>query len=152
MFQEWKQDCNSDLLQNVMLFVAHVNQCHRLSASGDQVVCVSVPEIWTEQEEANTRMLLHARHAALHDATNIVITSPDTDVAIIASSLSSKIPANVLFLTCTKQRRRCINVTAIGRRLGRDVTEALPGLHAFTGCDTPSAFVGKVSKVLLIWF
>ena len=69
---------------------------------GDQVVCVSVPELWTEQEEADTRMLLHA---ALHGATNIVIKSPDTDFVIIASSLSSKIPAaNTLFLTGTKQQ------------------------------------------------
>ena len=35
LFREWSQDCNSDLLQNVMLFVAHENQCHRLSAAGD---------------------------------------------------------------------------------------------------------------------
>lgn len=143
LFREWNQDCNSALLQNVMLFVAHGNQCHRLTSAGDQVVCVSIPELSTEQEEADTRMLLHAQHAALHGATNIVIKSPDTDVAVIASALSPRIPSNVLFLTGTKQRRRCINVTAIGRRLGRDVTEALPGLHAFTGCDTTSAFVGK---------
>ena len=59
-------------------------------------------------------MLLHARHAAQHGATKIVIKSLDMDVVVIASALSPKIQSNVLFLTGTKQRRRCLNVTVIG--------------------------------------
>ena len=126
LFREWNQDCNRPLLQNVMLFVCHGNQCQRLIAAGDHVICVSIPELSTEQEEADTRILLHARHAALHGATNIVIKSPDTDGVVLGSALSPKFPSTILFLTGTKQRTRCIDVTAIGRRLGRDVTEALP--------------------------
>ena len=150
LFREWNQDCHSDLLQNVVLFFANGKQCHRLSATGDQLVCVSVPELATKQEEADTRMLLHA---ALHGSTNIVIKSPDTDVAVLASAHSPKIPANVMFFTGTKQQRHCINVTAIGRRLGRDVTEALPGLHAFSGYVTQQVHsLKRVSKALLTWF
>ena len=55
LFLEWNQDWNSPLLQNVMLFVCHGNQCHRLTAAGDQVICVYIPELSTEQEEADTR-------------------------------------------------------------------------------------------------
>ena len=34
-------------------------------------------------------------------------------------------------------------MTAIGQSLGEDVRKALPGMHALTGCDSTSAFVGK---------
>ncbi len=34
-------------------------------------------------------------------------------------------------------------MTAIGQSLGEDVCKALPGMHALTGCDSTSAFVGK---------
>ena len=34
-------------------------------------------------------------------------------------------------------------MTAIGQSLGEDVCKALPGMHALTGCDITSAFVGK---------
>ena len=34
-------------------------------------------------------------------------------------------------------------MTAIGQSLGGYVCKALPGIHALTGCDSTSAFVGK---------
>ena len=34
-------------------------------------------------------------------------------------------------------------MTAIGQSLGEDVYRALLGMHALTGCDSTSAFVGK---------
>ena len=41
--------------------------------------------------------------------------------------------------TCT----RYINITNVSNVLGKDVYRALPGLHAFTECDTVSAFSGR---------
>ena len=37
-------------------------------------------------------------------------------------------------------------MTAIGQSLGGDVCKTLPGIHALTGCDSTSAFVGKRQK------
>ena len=34
-------------------------------------------------------------------------------------------------------------MTAIGQSLGEDVCKALPGMHALTGCNSTSVFVGK---------
>lgn len=86
--------------------------------------------------------MLHARHAAEHGASSVVIRSPDTDVAIVACTVAPKIPCQILFRTGTRQRVRFIDLSATSRILGR-VSYALVGLHAFTGCDSTSAFAGR---------
>ena len=113
------------------LFITHGMECHKLTAGQNAIDC--------KQEEADTRILLHASHG--HDCT--AIKSPDTDVAVHACTLSHSINAMILFCIDTKQRRRYLDMTAIGQSLGEDVCKALPGMHALTGCDSTSAFVGK---------
>ena len=49
-----------------------------------------------------------------------------------------------LFQKCgTKTRRKVIDIRKVAATVGLDVCRALIGLHAFTGCDTVSAFAGK---------
>ena len=52
----------------------------------------------------------------------------------------------LLCWTGTKQHTRYIDICGIGQSFGDGVYQALPGLHALTGCDTTSAFVGKGKK------
>ena len=92
------------------------------------------------------RMLLHASHASSNGHECVVIKLPDTDVAVISCTFSHDINSRLLFCTGTKQRQRYIDITAVDRSLGEDVCKALPGMHAFTGCDSTSAFVGKGKK------
>ena len=44
---------------------------------------------------------------------------------------------------CANNSRRFIDVTNLSITLGSHVCDALPGLHAFTGCDFTSSFLGK---------
>ena len=44
--------------------------------------------------------------------------------------------------TGTQNRSRYIDICKLARSLGEDVCQVLVGLHAFTGCDTISAFAG----------
>ncbi len=48
--------------------------------------------------------------------------------------------------------RRYIDVTSLASHLGSDMTQALPGFHAFTGCDYTAAFFrkGKVRPLSLM--
>ena len=127
--------------------VCHNEDCYQLSSSDGIAVSSSpVPELHCHQEEADTRLFLHASHAAASGASVVIIRSPDTDVAIIGCHLAEKIPAQLLMHTGTKQRHRYINLTAVADRLSSDVCAALPGMHAFTSCDTTSAFSGRGKK------
>ena len=56
--------------------------------------------------------------------------SDDTDVMVFGKSGN-------------QTRTRHINTSNILNSLGNSVSAALPRLHAFTGCDTVSAFAGK---------
>ena len=107
---------------------------------------MAVPELECHQEEADTRLFLHARHAASPRSAVVIIRSPDTDFAVIGCSLAAQIPAQVLLHTGTKERRRYISLSSVAARLGNGVCQALPGLHAFTGCDSTSAFSGRGKK------
>lgn len=87
-------------------------------------------------------MILHAKHAA-SSHQDIVIKSPDTDVAILALTHHSIIGAMLYFLTGIKNSLRIIKFQSIIDTLSNDVCEALIGLHTFTGCDSVSSFHGK---------
>ena len=49
-------------------------------------------------------------------------------------------------------KRRLVNVQALVKDLGDEINLGLVALHAFTGCDTISAFVrkGKVKPLTLL--
>ena len=85
-------------------------------------------------------------HSTLLLPDLLLFRSPDTDVAVIGCSLAAQIPAQVLLHTGTKERRRYISLSSVAARLGNGVCQALPGLHAFTGCDSTSAFSGRGKK------
>ena len=49
-----------------------------------------------------------------------------------------------MFQKCgTENRTRYIDIGKLANSLGDDVCQSLIGLHAFTGCDTVSAFAGR---------
>ena len=75
-------------------------------------------------------LLLHAAHAA-------------RDVFIMSSAFCDKIKA-LLFQKCdTRTRTRLAHIRKISATVGMEVCRALIGLHAYTVCDTVSAFAGN---------
>ena len=100
-------------------------------------------ELRSTQEEADTRMLLHAAHAAAAGYRAVVITSEDTDVFVLSLAVRGFISCPV-FVKCGKQTRKTyIDVSRVARMLGSELCRSLPGLHALTGCDSVSFFLGK---------
>ena len=121
------------------LYVTCENKCWKISGASS----VQVPELCSCQEEADTRLLLHAAHAAQNGYDSVVISSEDTDVFVLLLAFSSSIDAS-LFQKCgTRTRTRLVDISKVVAAVGEDVCRALVGLHSFTGCDTVSAFAGK---------
>ena len=67
------------------------NECFRLSLNDGKVVWEEIPELNSNHEEADTKLLLHAKHASENGETTIMIKSRDTDVAILACHFCSEI-------------------------------------------------------------
>lgn len=42
-----------------------------------------VEELHSNQEEADTRLILHAKNCSLHGSKSVVVISPDTDVLVL---------------------------------------------------------------------
>ena len=124
---------------DIEVFTTFEDRCRKLTP-GDRL---DETALECNHEEADTRLLLHAKNASIN-CENIIISSPDTDVAVIALSLCNISDVKRLyFLTGTGKNKRMLNITSINNCLGPKICTALIGLHCFTGCDSTSAFFGK---------
>lgn len=119
---------------------------------GEKAVCATrttVEELETlksNHEEADTRLLLHAKYAT-HPRSRIIIQSPDTDVLVLCVAHFDEIPCEELwFRTGVKDRLRYIPVHAVSEKLGEKLCKSLPAFHALTGCDTTSSLTGVGKK------
>ena len=100
-------------------------------------------DLFSTQEEADARILLHAAHAS-HMTPRIVICSPDTDVAILATYFSPKLGeiSEMYFYTGVGDKRRFIDIHGLACALGETLCELLLPFHVFAGCDSTSC-IGK---------
>ena len=131
------------------MFVTSSDRCIKLTESGWQ----SIDYLQSTQKEADTRILLHAKHAAETIPALICITK-DTYVFIICLGLCQDVYSNIFIRRGYKSYvGSLVDITKLAAALGRDVCTALLGLNPWTGCDTISAFAGqrklKALKILL---
>jgi hypothetical protein len=99
-------------------------------------------------EEADSRIFLHAKDAAINGSNSIMIVSSDTDVVVIGISLFAQLEVEQLWIAFGKGkdfRWVSISIHDIAKTLGPRA-RTLPFFHAFSGCDTVSAFTGKGKK------
>ena len=120
------------------MFAISSDRCIKLTESGWQ----EIDDLQSTQEEADTRIVLHVKHAAETIPALICITE-DTDVFIICLGLCQDVNSNIFIRRGSKSSVRLVDITKLAAALGRDVCTALLGLHPWTGCDTISAFAGQ---------
>lgn len=141
LFEHWKT-VDASSLQGVELYFAHGCQCHKFQASATNLTVESVDVLFSDHEEADTRMELHALHAfQLHE--EVTIQSDDTDVLIICIGLNTQFSGKLFIQRGTKANLRTINIESVISSLPDGVADALLGLHPFTGCDSVSCWKGK---------
>ena len=87
----------------------------------------------SSQEEADTRLLLHAAHAARSKFVAVIIVSEDTDVSVLCLAFKSLIPSSMFIKCSSKTRVKYLDVSRIVERIGASTCKSLPGFHAFTG-------------------
>ena len=98
-------------------------------------------------EEADTRMLLHGAHAARHGHRKVVLRTVDTDVLVLAIAQMNNLQLSELWLEFgVGKSYRVIPAHSIAIKIGSEKASALPFFHAFTGCDTTSAFASRGKK------
>lgn len=98
-------------------------------------------------EEADTRIIVHLRHALEEGAESLLVRTVDTDVVVIlVGKLHDLLACNQrakLWVAFGMGRHySLININSIYSSLGVSKSRALPVFHAFTGCDCTSQFCG----------
>ena len=101
-------------------------------------------------EEADTRIFVHARHAAKEGNRVIMIKANDTDVLVIAVTVFPTLQefgVTQLWIAFGQGHHlRWIPVHNLYVSIGVEKTRGILFFHAFTGCDVVSAFRGKGKK------
>lgn len=138
LVDDWKRTEFRGKLNGKDVFVTAGEKCFKLTAHTSE----EVPELQSAQEEADTRMLLHANHAAAQ-YDSVIIVADDTDVMILSVAFQHHIGCKLYIKCGTQTRTRLVDITKMAAALGDGTCGALLGMHAFTGCDTVSAFSGQ---------
>ena len=98
-------------------------------------------------EEADTRLFIHAGDAARKGHRKLCIRTVDTDVAVLAIAMFNQINLDELWLAFgTKAHFRYIPIHDVVNEINPVVCKSLLFFHAFTCCDTVSAFGGRGKK------
>lgn len=138
------KDSLTDYLANKILahYKSHDTEVIVSTQRGARSNKGDVDHLSSTQEEADTLLLLHALHVARSGA-QVQIISPDTDVLLLALRRYPQLGHKSSFVTGVGGKRRTIFLKPIYDSIGARLADALPGFHAFTGCDTTGHFAGK---------
>jgi hypothetical protein len=135
LFRQWSA---YTLCSEMKVFIRHGTLCHQLLGAGNTML---INDLETDQEEADTMLLLHAHHAG-REFSHILIHSEDTDVFVLALAHSGHFDSLSVIFCGPAGKKICIDICQLASDIGR-MLPCLIGLHTFTGCDSTSAFHGK---------
>ena len=99
------------------------------------------------QEEGDTRLLLHALDATKHGHKKLMIRTVDLDVLVLAVALCNEIKAEELWIAFgTGQKLRYLPVHSMCQSLGPLRSKSRMAFHSITECDQTSAFANRGKK------
>ena len=102
----------------------------------------------TDHEEANSIIFVFAEYLVNHhDIDQIIIASPDTNVAVIACY---QFATNLSLLSKFWFKTGVGSKSEIAEVFGSTVIKILPVFHCITGCDSVSSFSGIRNNLHLL--
>ena len=150
LVHEWSTNqAYAQKIGNRVLYVTHGNRCTKLNAFEGRMTATAAVDLHSTQEEADRRMFLHAFHASADGHHSIAVFLSDILVEVLASHHQVAVPAEIIPISGTMSKSCLISIRRLCEKLGHRVCQVLPSLHALTGCDTVSSFVGKGKKKAL---
>ena len=114
--------------------------CHHVTRNNNSVI----PELSSNQEEADTKLCLHTLHALAAVENGYVIVrnhSGDVDINVILIAKVIPESSRVILDIHNGKHRKALKLSDVS--LTNDEKAVLIGFHSFTGNDYCSAFFGK---------
>ena len=121
---------------------------------GDKCIClndsINMSILFYKQEKTDTRIFQHCKHASAR-FREVIIYTLDTDVFVLALGFARSLNCELFIKTGVKDKNRIISISRIidklkgtyGFQESEIIIQSIIGFHAFTGCDTTSAFWRK---------
>ena len=108
----------------------------------------TLPELTSNHEEADTRLILHASHAVKNQKfLRVLVVCKDTDVLLLLLHFFGKQQGlEVWMMGGTKKKGKCYPVHHIAQQLPDAILDNILGFHSLTGCDSTSSFCGFGKK------
>lgn len=147
ILEQFKSDMHALSLKGRKLYYTLDNECFLLEcSSSNKTICNVQDELYCDHEEPDTKVIYYSSQMPLGLDT-VVIKIADTDVVINAIHHSSNVAPEILILWGTKEHRKIFSARDIRENIGEDMSQALVGLHVFTGNGKVSAIsgLGKVN-------
>lgn len=135
-----KKFVKSKLFGNQTLIIAWKETCY-CNDTG------YVKELASTQEEADTKIILHCIYASKKHCSkgsvSLNIFSPDTDVLILLIKYYESMIPDTLCIIGSGVHKRKLDINVLWKNLTELQREALPALHAISGCDSTGGFSNK---------
>ena len=148
----WSNDVFAPKLERKTVIAVCDEKVYKLSSDDSVLVKMTkVPELQSSQEETDTRVVLYCNYAADNDYDYVKVRSPDSDIFFILLYYAADLGIRILFDTSTGNKQRLLDITKLAKDFTPVYCAGLLAMHAFTRCDTTSAFkcIGKVKPIQL---
>lgn len=129
VLQTRKEQILNDMKSKEIYFSTY-NECLRVTKDDVSVI----PQLCSNQDEADTKVILHAKHAIETNDEGMAIIrshSGDIDIAVIALSHFIQDAARVILDSNTGKHRKTFRLRDID--MTKEQKSSLIGFHAFTG-------------------
>lgn len=144
MLDTWSSDTFSPILHGHDMTLICQGKAYHLCSDGKSTAREEIASLESTREETDARVILYCLYAKESGFKYVCVRSPESDIFfILLHHVNQTKGLEVLFETGKRNKRRCINVTRAALSLSPLICNAYLGLHAFTGCDSTSAFKGK---------
>ena len=154
LIKEWSKDEYAAKLQGRQVIAIRDGTATLLtSQDGETTEQATIASLQSSQEESDTRIVLYCKYAESKRYEYCRVKSPDTDVFFILLHHARNLTGiTVLFDTGTGNNRRLLNITELANANTPAYCTSLLVIHAYSGCDTTSAFkgLGKVKPIKVL--
>lgn len=146
LIDHWADNEMASIIGNKTIYLNH-DLCYVYSVIDNKVTRQIDYDLFCEDhEEADTKIVFFT--CQIKEDATVTIRTSDTDIAVIMLANVEHLQASLkIWIDLgVGNARRYIDVSALFEKLGLLTSQALPALHALTGCDFNPAFYRRGKK------
>ena len=152
LLRVWSEDEVADMYKDRKLVLIAEGHAYSFDNQQQHTRVTEIPSLYSNQEETDSRVVLYCKYAHDQGSEHVRVRSPDTDIFFILLHHAKTLPCTIYFDTGTGNNKRLVNITELVAHYTQEYCTALTAVHAFSHCDTTSAFkgIGKIKPVKIL--